>query len=333
MKPKVLITRMLPEDAARLVSKHCRVEVNRRDVRYSKKQLIRRLKGKTGMICLLTDTIDGEVLGSNPDLRVVSNVAVGLDNIDVKAATSFGVMVTNTPGVLTETTADFAWALLMATARRLVEGDRFVRAGKWKEWMLMGFLGYDLYGKTLGICGLGRIGGAVARRAQGFKMRILYTQRHRSEAMEKELNATYVDKMTLLRESDFVVLLLPLTPQTRHYIGHKELKAMKRTAILVNAARGPIVDEKALVASLKARRIAGAGLDVFEREPKVERGLLGQQNVVLTPHIASASMETRTKMARMAADNCVAAVTGLRPPNLVNPEVLERTGWPLATDI
>lgn len=333
VKPKVLVTRMLPEDAVRLVSTQCRAEVNRRDVRYSKKQLMRRLQGKTGMICVLTDTIDGEVLSSNPHLKVVSNVAVGVDNIDVKAATSFGVMVTNTPGVLTETTADFAWALLMATTRRLVEGDRFVRAGKWKEWMLMGFLGHDLYGKTLGICGFGRIGGAVARRAQGFKMRILYTQRHRNEAKERELDAIYVDKMTLLKESDFVVLLLPLTPETRHYIGRKELNTMKRTAILVNVARGPIVDEKALVTSLKARKIAGAGLDVFEREPRVEPGLLRLQNVVLAPHIASASMETRTKMACMAAENCVAAVTGLPPPNLVNPEVLERSSWPFSTDL
>ncbi|MFQ5658283.1 MAG: 2-hydroxyacid dehydrogenase, partial [Candidatus Methylomirabilales bacterium] len=240
----------------------------------------------------------------------------------VKAATQYGVMVTNTPGVLTETTADFAWALLLAAARRVVEGDRFVRAGKWKEWMFLGFLGYDIYGKTLGICGLGRIGTAVARRAQGFNMRILYTQRHRNEARERELDATYVDKMTLLRESDFVVLLLPLTSETRHYIGRKELNTMKRTAILVNAARGPIVDEKALVQTLKAGKIAGAGLDVFEREPQVERGLLRLQNVVLAPHIASASLETRTKMACMAAENCVAGVTGNRPPNLVNPEVL-----------
>ncbi len=305
----------------RLVSKHCDADLNRRDVRYSKNQLITRLKGKAGMICLLTDTIDAQVLGSNPDLKVVSNVAVGLDNIDVKAATKLGVMVTTTPGVLTETTADFAWALLLAAARRVVEGDRFVRAGKWKEWMLMGFLGHDLHGKTLGICGLGRIGGAVARRARGFTMRILYTQRHRNEAKERELDAAYVDKMTLLKESDFVVILLPLTPETRHYIGSKELNVMKRTAILVNAARGPIVDEKALTDVLKAKKIAGAALDVFEREPKVEVGLMRLQNVVLAPHIASASMETRTKMACMAAENCVAAVTGRRPPNLVNPEV------------
>lgn len=322
MKPKVLVTRMLPKDALDLVSRHCHADVNRRDLRYSKKQLIQRLKGKIGMICLLTDAIDAEVLGSNPHLKIVSNVAVGLDNIDVKAATQYGVMVTNTPGVLTETTADFAWALLLAAARRVVEGDRFVRAGKWKEWMFLGFLGYDLYGKTLGICGLGRIGTAVARRAQGFNMRILYTQRHRNEARERELNTTYVDKTTLLRESDFVVLLLPLTSETRHYIGRKELNTMKRTAILVNAARGPIVDEKALVQMLKAGKIAGAGLDVFEREPQVERGLLRLQNVVLAPHIASASMETRTKMACMAAENCVAGVTGNRPPNLVNPEVV-----------
>lgn len=324
MKPKVLVTRMLPQAALNLASTHCQTEVNRRDLRYTKKQLLERLKGKVGMICVLTDTVDAEVLGSNPKLKVVSNVAVGLDNIDVQAATRHGVMVTNTPGVLTETTADFAWALLLTAARRVVEGDRFVREGKWKEWMFMGFVGTDLYGKVLGICGLGRIGTAVARRAQGFNMRILYTQRHRNEARERELGATYVDKMTLLRESDFVVLMLPLTSETRHYIGRKELSAMKRTAILVNAARGPIVDEKALVQALTSKRIAGAGLDVFEREPQIERGLLRLQNVVLAPHIASASMETRTKMACMAAENCVAAVTGRQPPNLVNPEVFKR---------
>jgi glyoxylate reductase len=324
VKPKVLVTRMLPQTALDLVSAHCQTEVNRRDVRYTKKQLVEHLKGKVGMMCVLTDTIDAEVLSSNPNLNVVSNVAVGLDNIDVQAATRHGVMVTNTPGVLTETTADFAWALLLTTARRVVEGDRFVRTGKWKEWMFMGFLGTDLYGKVLGICGLGRIGTAVARRAQGFNMRILYTQRHRNEARERELDATYVDKMTLLRESDFVLLMLPLTSETRHYMGRKELSTMKRTAILVNAARGPIVDEKALVKALTSKRIAGAGLDVFEREPQVERGLLRLPNVVLAPHIASASMETRTKMACMAAENCVAGVTGRQPPNLVNPEVLEK---------
>ena len=322
MKPKVLVTRMLPQVALDYVSQHSDAELNRRDIRYTKKQLIQRLQGKVGMICLLTDTIDAEVLGSNPHLKVVSNVAVGYDNIDVHAATKYGVLVTNTPGVLTESTADFAWTLLMATARRLVEADRFVRAGKWKEWMLMGFLGRDAYEKTLGICGLGRIGTAVARRAQGFNMRILYTQRHRDEAKESALRATYVDKMTILRESDFVILLLPLTPETRYYIRAKDLQMMKETAILVNAARGPIVDEKALVDALKAGKIAGAGLDVFEREPKVERGLLRLQNVVLAPHIASASMETRTTMACMAAENCAAGVSGRRPPNPVNPEVL-----------
>ena len=322
MKPKVLITRMLPQPALDIVFKHCDVDLNRRDVRYTKQQLLRRLKRKAGMICLLTDAIDAAVLRSNPHLKVVSNVAVGIDNIDLRAATKHGIMVTNTPGVLTETTAEFAWALLMAAARRVVEGDRFVRAGKWKEWMLMGFLGRDLFGKTLGICGLGRIGSAVARRARGFNMRIAYTQRHRNEAKERELDATYVDKTTLLKESDFVVLVLPLTPETRHYIGPKELKGMKATAILVNVARGPIVDEKALVHALKTKTIAGAGLDVFEREPKVQRGLLRLPNVVLAPHIASASMETRTRMACMAAENCVAALTGQRPPNLVNPETL-----------
>jgi glyoxylate reductase len=322
VKSKVLITRMLPRPALDIAAKHCDVDLNRRDVRYSKPQLVRRLKGKAGMICLLTDTIDAEVLRKSSMLKIVSNVAVGTDNIDVQAATRLGVMVTNTPGVLTETTAEFAWALLLAASRRVVEGDRFVRAGKWKEWMLMGLLGRDLSGKTLGICGLGRIGSAVARRARGFNMRILYTQRHRNEAKERELDAAHVDKTTLLKESDFVVLVLPLTSETRHYIGPKELKAMKESAILVNVARGPIVDEKALVQALKVGTIAGAGLDVFEREPKVQQGLLRLPNVVLAPHIASASMETRTKMACMAADNCVAGVTGRRPPNLVNPEVL-----------
>jgi len=322
VKPKVLITRMLPQPALDIVFTHCEVDLNRRDVRYTKQQLLRRLKRKAGMICLLTDAIDAAVLRRNPQLKIVSNVAVGIDNIDLRAAIKHGIMVTNTPGVLTETTAEFAWALAMAAARRVVEGDRFVRAGKWKEWMLMGFLGRDLFGKTLGICGLGRIGSAVARRARGFNMRIVYTQRHRNEAKERELDATYVDKPTLLKESDFVVLVLPLTPETRHYIGPKELKAMKATAILVNVARGPIVDEKALVHALKTGTIAGAGLDVFEREPKVQRGLLRLPNVVLAPHIASASMETRTRMACMAAENCVAALTGLRPPNIVNPEVL-----------
>lgn len=323
MKPKILVTRMLPQAALDIVRAACEVDLNERDVRFPKADLQARLQDKVGMVCLLTDTIDDEVLAAAPGLKVVSNVAVGYNNIDVAAATRRKVLVTNTPGVLDETTADLTWALLMATARRLVESDRFVRAGQWTEWMLMGFLGQDVHGKTLGICGLGRIGQAVARRARGFNMRILYTQRRRHDAaLERELGATYVDKPTLLRQSDFVVLLVPLTAETTHYISTADFTLMKPTAILINPSRGPVVDEKALVKALQERRITAAGLDVFEREPQVEPELLTLEHVVLLPHIGSGSVETRTKMATMAATNCVAGVTGQRLPNLVNPEAL-----------
>jgi len=322
VKPKVLLSRMLPQAALEIVHRECDAEINKADVALSKKELIARLQGKAGLICLLTDTIDEEVFQGCPGLKVVSNVAVGYNNIDVKAATRHRVMVTNTPGVLDDTTADFTWALLMAAARRVTEADRFVRAGKFTEWCLMLFLGQDIYKKTLGIVGLGRIGKAVARRAMGFGMRILYTDvRRAEETVERELGATFVDKETLLRESDFVTLHVPLFPETTHYISERELNLMKPTAILINAARGPVVDEKALVRALKEKRIAGAGLDVYEREPLVEPDLLELDNVVLAPHIASASVETRTRMAVMAVENCIAAVTGKRPPNLVNTEV------------
>ncbi len=322
MKPMVFISRMIPNLALDYVKERCNAEVNEADTALPKGALISKLQGKRGLICLLTDTIDEEVFQKCPDLRVVSNVAVGYNNIDVKAATRYRVMVTNTPGVLDDTTADFTWALLMATARRVVEADRYVREGKFTEWRLILFLGQDVHHKTLGIVGLGRIGKAVARRAKGFDMRILYTDVKRAdEATERELGAIFVDKETLLRESDFITLHVPLFPETTHYISQAELNMMKPTAILVNAARGPVVDEKALVKALKERRIAGAGLDVFEREPLVEPGLLELDNVVLAPHIASASVETRNRMALMAAENCVAALTGKRPPNLVNAEV------------
>lgn len=323
MKPKILITRTLPQAALDIVRGSCEVELLKRDRPLPRQQLLKRLRGKDGVVCFYTDTFDEEVFSKLPNLKVVSTVAVGYDNIDVKAATRHRVMVTNTPGVLTDTTADLTWALLLATARRIVEGDTFIRAGKWHHWMFMLLLGYDVHHKTLGIIGLGRIGQAVARRAKGFEMRILYTQRHRAdEGVERELGAKYVDKETLLQESDFVCLHIPLTSETVHYIGEKELKMMKKTAILVNAARGPAVDEKALVKALREGWIAGAGLDVFEREPKVERGLLSLKNVVMVPHIGSATIQTRIKMACMAAENVVAGVTGRRPPHLVNPEVL-----------
>ena len=323
MKPRVYVTRNLPQAALDILAAHCEVALNRRDVILTKAQLIQKIRGAQGLVCLLVDPINEAVLASSPVLRIVSNVAVGYNNIDVEAATRRKVLVTNTPGVLDNTTADFAFTLLLATARRVVEGDAYLRAGKWREWGLMLFTGHDVYGKTLGICGLGRIGRAVARRARGFDMRLLYTDAVRAdEVTERDLGVTFVDKQTLLRESDFVTLHVPLFPETHHYVSTPEFRLMKRTAILINASRGPVVDEQALVKALRGGLIAGAGLDVFEREPKVERGLLGLKQVTIVPHIASASIATRTKMATMAAENCVAGLAGRRPPNLVNPEAL-----------
>ena len=323
MKPKVLVTRQIFPEALALVSKHCEVDSNKRDVPFSPPQLLKKLQRKDGLICLLTDTIDDKVLAKSPQLKIVSNVAVGYNNIDVNAATKRGVMVTNTPGVLDDTTADFTWCLILATARGLVEADKYFRSGKWKYWGVMQFLGHDVHHKTLGICGLGRIGKGVAKRARGFDMRILYTDAQRANPIiEQELRATFVDKKTLLQESDIVTLHVPLFPETTHYISASELKLMKKTAILINAARGPVVDEKALVKALKEEWIAGAGLDVYEKEPKPAPGLTKLKNVLLAPHAASASVDTRLKMSRMAAENCVAGLTGNRPPNLLNPEVL-----------
>lgn len=325
MKLKVLVSRKVFEEVVALLGRQYDVESNQRDVPFTPAQLVKKLQGKSGAIVLLTDLIDDRVLAQCPDVKVVCNIAVGYNNIDVKAATRRGVMVCNTPGVLDDTTADFAWTLLLASARRVVEADAFFRSGKWKGWGLMQFTGCDVHHKTLGIIGLGRIGKGVARRAKGFDMRVIYTDAQRAdETTEREHGVMFVDKRTLLRESDFVSLHIPLFPETRHYLSEPEFALMKKTAILINAARGPIVDEKALVKALKEGKIAGAGLDVYEREPKCERALLSMKQVVLAPHIASASVETRTKMAMMAAQNCIAGLSGQRPPHLVNPEVLGR---------
>ncbi|MBI2956165.1 MAG: D-glycerate dehydrogenase [Acidobacteria bacterium] len=301
------------------------LEVNR-GAAWSKAELMARLAEAEGLICQLTQQVDAEVLNAGPKLRVVANVAVGFDNIDVAAATSRGIAVTNTPGVLDETTADFTWALLLAVARRVVEGDRLVREGKWKGWDLMLLLGADVHGKTLGILGLGRIGRRVARRARGFAMRVLYNDAVRAPAeVERELGVEWAEREQLLRESDFVTLHVPLLPETRHLMGARELALMKPTAYLINASRGPVVDEAALAEALARKQIAGAALDVFEREPEVHPKLVGLPNVVLAPHIASASVETRTRMAVMAAENVVAVLEGRRSPNLVNAEVWEKT--------
>jgi D-3-phosphoglycerate dehydrogenase len=266
--------------------------------------------------------VTGELLEQAPRLRVIANVGVGYDNIDVAACTRRRIVVTNTPDVLTETTADLAFALLMAAARRLVESDRYVREGHWHYWQWSYLWGADLFGKTLGVYGLGRIGKAVARRARGFSMRVLYYDIVRpAPTQEQELGAQFVDRETLLREADFLTLHVPLTPETYHLISGRELAMMKATAFLINAARGKVVDEAALVEALQSRRIAGAGLDVFEREPHIHPALLALPNVVLTPHVGSATSETRLAMAMLAAENLLTALEGRCPPNPVNPEI------------
>lgn len=325
-KPRVFVTSKIPEQGLKILFDNFYVQVSDYDGLIPKKILIEKVKNIDGLLCLLADTIDKEIMEvAGPRLRIIANYAVGYNNIDVEEATKRGIMVTNTPGVLTETTADLAWALMMAVARRIVEGDKFVRAGRFRGWEPMLLLGTDLYGATLGIIGFGRIGQAVARRAIGFNMKVLYYSRSRvAKQIEEELKATYVDLNTLLKESDFVTLHLPLTKQTYHLIGEEQLKLMRKESYLINTARGPIVDEKALVKALKENWIRGAALDVFENEPQIEPELLELENVVLAPHIGSASYATRAKMSVMAAENIVKALKGEVPPNLVNMDVLKK---------
>ena len=322
-RPSILISRVLPAEAVASARSRTEVDLHEGDRPLGRTELIARLKGRQGLVCLITDAIDAPLLAACPDLKVVANVAVGFNNIDVAEATKRGVVVTNTPDVLTETTADFAWTLLMATARRVVEADRYVREGKFTQWEFMLLWGGDIHGKTLGIIGFGRIGRAMARRARGFDMRVLYQDAVAADpATERELRATRTDTATLLRESDFVTLHTPLLAETQHLINAQSLKTMKKTAYLVNASRGPVVDEAALAQALKEGWIAGAGIDVFEREPEVHPALMGLPNAVLAPHIASASSDTRLKMANLAVDNCLAVLEGKAPPTPVNPEAL-----------
>ena len=324
MRPKVLISQKIFDEAVAVVKENFEVEENKTDTPLPTNVLIQKLQDKVGAIILLTDQIDDNVLSQCHDLKIICNVAVGYNNINIEACTRRRIMVTNTPGILDDTTANFTWTLLLATARRVVEADQYLRSLKWKRWGLMDFLGYDIHHKVLGICGLGRIGQRVARRAKGFDMKILYTDVSQIPlSIEEDLGARFVDKKTLLGESDFVTLHVPLFPETTHYISTAEFSLMKPTSILINASRGPVVDEKALVQALKERIIAGAGLDVYEKEPEVEPDLIQMKNVVLAPHIASASYETRVRMATMAAKNLVAGLKGKRPPNLVNPEVCQ----------
>ena len=324
MKSKVYVTRQLFPEAMEVLERHADVEVFEgvdnaipRDLLFSK------VEDVEGLLPLLTDTIDAEVMDAGRDLKVISNYAVGYNNIDLEAATERGIYVTNTPGILTDTTADAAFALLMAAARRIPEADRHIRAKKWiHAWGPRMFIGTDVHGKTLGILGMGRIGSAISRRAKGFDMKVVYNDIYRREDLEEELGITYKSREEVLRESDFISLHVPLTPVTHHMIGVDELAAMKETAILINTSRGPVVDERALYEALRDRVIAGAGLDVFEAEPvDPDSLLLSLDNIVLTPHLASGSIETRTKMAVTAATNLVSVLQGKEPPNLVNPEV------------
>ena len=326
-KPKIFVTRPLPAPVLELLATSCELRFNPEDSPVAADQLSEACREVEGLVVCGT-RVPESVLSKAPLLRVVANVGVGYDHVDVVACTRRGILVTNTGGVLEETTADLAFSLLLATARRVVEGDRYVREGRWKKWEWGLLWGTDVHGQTLGIYGLGHIGQAMARRGRGFSMRILYHSRHRvSEAVEGELGAEYVDRETLLRESDFLSLHVPLASETRHLIKADDLRRMKPTAFLINAARGAVVDEGALVTALRERAIAGAGLDVFEGEPQVHSGLLTLPNVVLLPHVGSATAQTRLKMAMLAAENLLAALAGTRPSNLVNPEAWKlRTG-------
>ena len=322
IKPAIFSTRQLFQAARTILDEHFQVDYWKGD-KLSRAELLKHVADKDGLVCLLTEKVDEELLSAAPKLRIAATVSVGYDNIDVPACTKHKVVATNTPGVLDDTTADFAWTLLMAVARRLLEGDSWMRSGSWNGWDLDQLVGGDVWGKTLGILGFGRIGRGVARRALGFQMRVLYNDAVRAPAdVEKELNAEFVERDRLFRESDFISLHVPLLPDTRHLISKDNLEKMKRTAFLVNTSRGPVVDEAALAEALENKKIAGAALDVFEHEPKVHPALLTRKDVILTPHMASASLETRTKMAVMAANNVVALFEGRRPPNALNADAL-----------
>lgn len=322
MKPKIFVTRRLPQPAMDQLKLHFDLKVNPQDRVLSKEEIIEGTKWCDVLLCLLTDMIDKEIISCNPALKAIVNYAVGYNNIDIETATKLNIPVTNTPGVLTETTADMAWALMFSVARKIVESDRYNREGKFKGWGPMHFLGGDIYGKTLGIIGTGRIGTAVAKRAAGFDMKVLYVDKNNE--IEKKMIAEKVELDELLKRSDFVSLHVPLLPETKHMIGERELKLMKKTAYLINTARGAVIDERVLVKALKEEWIAGAGLDVYENEPLLTNGLKECWNAVLAPHIASASIETRTKMGLIAAENAIAIIEGKTPPQIVNPQVLKK---------
>jgi gluconate 2-dehydrogenase len=317
MRPKVLVTREIFDDVLDYLNRHFEVTSNQADKPMDAETLAANLTDKTGAMTTLVDRVDAQLLARCPNLRAVCNIAVGFNNIDLGACTAAGVMATNTPGVLDDSTADFTWALILSAARRVVESDGYVRAGEWKGWHLKQFLGTDVHHAVLGILGFGRIGRGVARRALGFDMTVLYHDHHPTDAQSE--HAAYVSLDDLLARSDILTIHVPYSPATHHLIGARELDRMKPRAILIHAARGGVVDDAALLAALKSGRLAGAGLDVFENEPALDPAFLSLKNVVLTPHIASSSAATRHAMALLAAQNLVAALTTGKPPNLLNP--------------
>ena len=320
-KPRVLVTREVFDETLDYLRAHCEVVDNQKDQPYAPEALAAALADCDGLMCALTDRVDAALLARAPRLKVVANIAVGYNNIDVPACTARGVMATNTPGVLDDSTADLAWALMLGTARRITEVERRIRAGEWTGWRLKQWLGVDVHHATLGIVGMGRIGQAIARRALGFEMKVVYHNRKRiAPELERKCNAAYVALDELLAQSDFVVLQVPYSPETHHLIAAAQLKKMKPSAILINSTRGGVVDDAALVAALQDGTIRGAGLDVYENEPKIHPEFLKLDNVVLAPHIGSSTEATRKAMAMLAARNLVAALQGHVPPNLVNPD-------------
>ncbi|NNU75384.1 2-hydroxyacid dehydrogenase [Clostridium estertheticum] len=323
-KKRVYVTRRIPDEAIELLRKHFDVAINPCDRGLLREELIDKVKGKDAVLCLLTDNIDKEILESaGSKCKIFANYGVGYSNIDIVTATKQGIIITNTPLVLDDATADLAWTLLMVVSRRIVAADKFTRNGAYESCDPMMFLGREITGKTLGVVGAGRIGFNFAKKAKAFDMKILYTDIVRNYKMEKELGAIYVDKETLLKEADFVSLHVPLLPSTIHYIGEKEFSIMKNTSVIVNTCSGPVIDEKALVKSLKDGEIWGAGLDVFEHEPNIEPELLDMYNVSIVPRISSATMETRTKMGIVAAENIIKVLNGEVPDDCVNTDVLK----------
>ncbi len=324
-KPRVFVTRKIPESGIKLLQKSCQVKIYPKDQVIPKKELIKEVKRCDAMLCLLTDKIDKEVIDANPHLKIISNYAIGFNNINVAYATKKGIPVTNTPGrAIVDAVAEHTIALMFAITKRICEADCFTTAGKYQGWEPQLLLGMELVRKTIGIVGLGRIGSGVAQRAKAMGMKVIYTDVKRNRQFEKEFSAQYYTLPQLLKIADVVSLHVPLLPATTHLIGRKELSLMKKTSYLINTSRGPVIDEKALVQALKKKQIAGAGLDVYEFEPKLTAGLTNLQNVVLTPHIASATIEARSEMSLDAAENILAVLRGQQPKMLVNPEVYKK---------